>query len=392
MHSRMLLIIFGISFLVIISSCDRLDVGSSGKVSKEITESGWAGFKAIFIDASGKVNRIKDGDVVSEGQAYAMLRAAWMDDKACFDKCYSWTEDNLSRVKTKGDNLLAWRWKDGEVNDWMSASDADVDYALSLIFADCRWSGGNLAGVEDYGGKAKAVLSDILNKETFRTSSGRLYLGPWVTDDKNSNSYALNPSYYSPAHFRIFYEYTKDKRWLELVDTSYYMLNKVTKKLGEVKGVGLVPDWCSVDNFDNFDKLEGRNSGFGYEALRLPFRVALDYYWFDSDEAKRFLVSFSRFLNNQMELSGAIYCEYDYSGKAVKVYEGPAFYGCYYFPMKADSSKYAQFAIEATRKYIKRSDDGLYYQSKDEYYSNCLSWLADGYESGYIKNIADKDK
>ncbi|HPS54870.1 MAG TPA: glycosyl hydrolase family 8, partial [Sedimentisphaerales bacterium] len=185
MYSRALWIIFAISASVIINSCDRIDTGSAKIVSKKITESGWSGFKQFFIDSSGKVNRIEDGDVVSEGQAYAMLRAVWMDDKECFDNCYRWTEDNLSRVKTKSDNLLAWQWKQGEVYDWMPASDADIDYALSLIFADYKWSKKNLIGVEDYGGKAKAVLSDILDKETFRTLSGKLYLGPWVMDDKD---------------------------------------------------------------------------------------------------------------------------------------------------------------------------------------------------------------
>ena len=93
---------------------------------KVIVENTWSGYKHFFLDADGRVKRPKEGDTVSEGQAYAMLRAVWMDDKKTFDGCYRWTEENLSRKNKTGDNLLAWHWKDGKVSDWMPASDADV--------------------------------------------------------------------------------------------------------------------------------------------------------------------------------------------------------------------------------------------------------------------------
>ncbi|MCK4887204.1 MAG: hypothetical protein KAS96_07425 [Planctomycetes bacterium] len=382
----------GISFLVvwvIILGCGSCNHKSTQtRDSQVIVEKTWTGFKQIFIESNGRVKRVKKSDTVSEGQAYAMLRAVWMNDKAYFDKCYRWTEENLSRVRDKGDNLLAWVWKDGTVVDWMPASDADVDYALSLIFADMRWSGLNPVGVEDYGLKAKAVLSDILEKETFVTSGGRIYLAPWILDkEEKPEVFPLNPSYYSPAHFRVFYDYTADDRWLELADTSYYILNSLLTELDEQKGVGLVPDWCGVDRLDRFHVLPGKNSGFGYEALRVPFRIGLDFMWFDRIEAKEFLGGFNCFLENQMKINGQIYCEYDYNGQPIKIYESPAFYSCYYFAMKLSDSDYADTVFEKIQRSVLNSDNGLYYQSKDEYYSNCLSWLADGYESRCIKNL-----
>ena len=39
------------------------------------------------------------------------------------------------------------------------------------------------------------------------------------------------------------------------------------------------------------------------------------------------------------------------------------------------------------QEFVLKLDSGLHYQSKDEYFSNCLSWLADGYESGYITKL-----
>jgi len=377
-----------IFLLLLVSSSSCRDVDTQSNDSQVIIEKTWIGFKELFIESDGRVKRVKDSDTVSEGQAYAMLRAVWMNDKVSFDKCYKWTEENLSRVRDKGDNLLAWIWKDGAVVDWMPAADADVDYALSLIFADMRWPGLSPVGVEDYGSKAKAILSDILEKETFVTSSGRIYLAPWIVDkEKKPEVFPLNPSYYSPAHFRIFHDYTGDDRWAELADTSYYVLNSLIAEFDGQKGVGLIPDWCGVDRLDAFHILQGKNKGFGYEALRVPFRIGLDYMWFGRVEAKEFLGSFNRFLENQMGINGRIYCEYDYSGQAIKVYESPAFYSCYYFAMKVSGSDYVDRIFEKIQEFVLKTDGGLYYQSKDEYYSNCLSWLADGYESGYIKNL-----
>ena len=377
-----------IILVILLSSSSCSDKNIKTNNSQVVIEKTWIGFKEIFIESDGRIKRVKNSDTVSEGQAYAMLRAVWMNDKVYFDKCYRWTEKNLSRVRDKGDNLLAWIWKDGMVVDWMPAADADIDYALSLIFADIRWTGLSPVGVEDYGSKAKAVLSDILEKETFVTPSGRIYIAPWIVDkEEKPDVFPLNPSYYSPAHFRVFYDYTGDGRWTELVDTSYYVLNSLLTEFDGQKGVGLVPDWCGVDSLDGFHVLQDKNSGFGYEALRVPFRIGLDFMWFARIEAKEFLGSFNRFLENQMKLNGKIYCEYDYNGQAIKVYESSAFYSCYYFALKISDSDYANKVFEKIQEFVLRSDGSLYYQNKDEYYSNCLSWLADGYESGCIKNL-----
>ena len=58
----------------------------------------WAGYRSRFIAPDGRVVRPEHGnDTVSEGQAYAMLRAAWMDDQATFDRVWHWTKERLSR-------------------------------------------------------------------------------------------------------------------------------------------------------------------------------------------------------------------------------------------------------------------------------------------------------
>jgi len=362
--------------------------------SDEILRKTWNGYKEYFIDRDGRVMRPKDNDTVSEGQGYAMLRAAWMDDKETFDRCYRWTEDNLSRAGGKGDNLLAWHWKEGRVVDWMPASDADIDYALSLIFADGKWQGQAPRGMDDYGAKAEKVLKDILTLETYLTKSGRLYLAPWILGDaENSAPYPVNPSYYSPAHFRVFYKFSKDKRWEGLTDTTYYILGELSKSFNGISGKGLIPDWCAVSDTDTFLVLGGKNSTFGWESVRIPFRVGLDFLWFKNKEAEKFFnMGFSKFIEDQWIKDKAVYCEYSYDGTCYNKYENAAFYAAYYCALNISRSPYDEEMLRMAQGYIVKNKDKWVYENTEEYYVNSLAWLAEGLKSGRLKNLAKERK
>jgi endoglucanase len=340
----------------------------------------WSGYKDLFISQEGRINRPKESDVVSEGQSYAMFRSVLMDDKETFDKCYLWTERHLSRKDKYGDNLLAWRWKNGAVVDWMPAADADLDYALSLLMAKGKWQDQAPHGVESYSQKAKKILKDILKKMTYKTSGGRLYLSPWIISEGTVlAAYPVNPSYYSPAHFRIFYNFTHDRRWLDLYETTYFILSGLTKKFNNKTGVGLIPDWCSVTLNDEFLPLENKNDGFGWEAVRIPFRVGLDYYWFHSKQAEGFFKgNFNKFFENRWIENKEIFCEYKYNGMPVKEYENPLFYSAYYVAFLIDDSPYKGALLDKIRSYINKTDlGGLYYEDKEEYFVNSFAWLSE---------------
>src|SRR5678816_3951769 len=81
-----------------------------------------------------------DGSVLSETQAYALLRAVWSDDRAAFDRIWTWTAEHL----IQRDGLPAWLWRNGSIVDQHSATDADTDMALALLMAGKRWNDPNL--------------------------------------------------------------------------------------------------------------------------------------------------------------------------------------------------------------------------------------------------------
>ena len=141
------------------------------ETATSVLEESWAVYKSRFIQADGRViDREAQDRTVSEGQAYAMLRAVVMDDLETFEATLSWAETNLQRLDSSGDRidqLWAWQWgqKVGTlwgILDENFASDADLDAATALILAARRWDR------PDYLTLAQAKLADLWTLSTVR--------------------------------------------------------------------------------------------------------------------------------------------------------------------------------------------------------------------------------
>ncbi len=351
----------------------------------------WRSYTHFFIDEKGRVMRRDQGDTVSEGQAYAMLRAVWMNDKREFDRCYAWTEEHLSRRKRYGDHLLAWHWKEGKVADWTAASDADCDYALSLILAHRRWGERAPSGMASYGAKARDLLRDIMEEEVIVHRDGEVYLLPWPRRKAEYAGYiTVNPSYYSPAHYRVFYEYTGEARWLSLVDTTYRMLFSLTTSLGIAEGQGLIPDWCIVDDAGTFLRHPEKSADFGWEAVRVPLRVYLDYLWFDSPRARRLCEKhMAAFIEREWYRQGKIFSEYGYDGTADNPFEHPLFYAAYYCILDAAASPLRTQIRDAQRSFLTRREGYLVYGPSLDYFTNSLAWLPEGCAAGIVRTYGE---
>jgi len=95
-------------------------------------------------DCGGGVYRVRwdnPDQTVSEGIGYGMLMAVSLDDQAVFDGLWAYYQDNLDP-----NGLMHWQRAgcDGTAVDQNSnnaATDADLDAAMALLMADCRWSG-----------------------------------------------------------------------------------------------------------------------------------------------------------------------------------------------------------------------------------------------------------
>jgi len=235
---------------------------SAGSLRALTAQEAGEAFLSGYVESDGRVTRHDEGgDTVSEGQAYAMLVAAALNDQQHFTTVWAWTKRNLARE----DGLLAWRWKDGQVVDNASASDADVDAARALVIAAAAFGDDQL--------KAEGVRlgTAVLDKETVMTKVGRVQVaGSWA----NHPPYAYNPSYTSPAANALLAGATDDERWAEL-DLG---TRAVTTAL--LNSADLPPDWAQVHPDGRIDAMPGapgradEGVRYGYDATRMPIRFA----------------------------------------------------------------------------------------------------------------------
>jgi endoglucanase len=126
------------------------------------------------------VRRDQGGDTVSEGQAYALLIAVGLDDRATFDRVWAWTTQHLRR----DDGLLSWHWAGGRVADPQPAADADLDAAHALRLAATQWHR------PVYARTARRMADAMRGAEI---KDGVVMAGPWAVQRGT-----VNPSYDDP--------------------------------------------------------------------------------------------------------------------------------------------------------------------------------------------------
>ncbi len=282
----------------------------------------WDSYKKTYWESgSGRTLDKQQNDITtSEGQSYTMLRAVWQSDKAAFDTSWKWTKDHLQR----DDNLFSWRWgltSDGtygiltEQGGQNTASDADSDIALALLMAAGRWQ------QQSYIDDAKKIIPAIWNGEVI-TAAGKPYLASNSLEKASKQDAVMNVSYLSPYAFRLFAEVDTKNDWNALVDSSYDLINRtIDEPLDKATTAGLPADWVSLDKtsgkITEIKDSATLTTNFGYDAMRVPWRLALDYRWNKDERAKSTLQKMS-FLEDQWKDKGKIYSTYSHDGKVIK--------------------------------------------------------------------------
>jgi len=356
-----------------------------------VLQASWTSYRQQFISPEGRVVlQERGGGTISEAQAYALLRALWADDQETFVRVYRWTKTHLSREATHGDHLLAWQWgkkTDGSwgILDANTASDADLDYALALLLASRRgWQGP--PGLPDYLAEARQVAQDILAKEVLELPDGTLLLAPGNWHAK-SPPYLINPSYFFPAAYRAFAQAGFDPRWGRLHADAYPFLRRLTQSLGDTPGVGLVPDWVLVAGDGKLSAPPERSSHYGWEAVRLPWRVALDRLWFGDLAAARLSRDhFLPFFVKEWRAKGKLLAEYRYDGSALVDFESPVLYaGALAAGLAGGDQEFAWQMAQKILASYREKENSAYFVSPDNYYANNWAWFGLALYTGWVK-------
>lgn len=289
----------------------------------------WRVYKDIYLQAGSRrtVDLQNGGITTSEGESYTMLRAVWMDDQRTFADSWQWTKDNLQR----DDHRLAWRFgprPDGSygIQDRIggnnSATDADVDTAFALLMAYSRWK------QDVYLYDAQPLISAIWTGSVVTVDGG-----PVLTSDDVQRADPLkvlvNPSYFAPYAYRVFAVVDRQHPWQALVDNGYELLDRLARQpLDARSAAGLPPDWVYLDRRTGRFSAAGGGltTTFGYDALRLPWRLALDSLWYGDPRARRQLERESP-LARAWTQDHRLAASYHRDGTAAAGYESPAMYG-----------------------------------------------------------------
>ncbi len=320
-------------------------------------EATWHHYKKEYLepDTLRALDKQRNNITTSEGQSYTLLRAVWIDDKTTFDTAWQWTKDNLQREE---DALFSWLFgeradgsygileEQGGVN---TATDADVDIALALLFAAERWND------QSYFGDAIVIIRDIWEYEVLHINGQPYLLANNLEKIAPKNTAVMNPSYLSPYAYRIFARVDPEHDWLGVVDTSYEVLEAATQSpLDSQQSAGLPPDWLEIDKRTGSIRAPTPGTGlvthYSYDALRTPWRIALDAAWFNEPRAYQALRRLS-FLGEQWREERSLASHYRHDGqvlgrdKSYAVYGGAM--GYFMFADKQEADKVYKRTLES---------------------------------------------
>jgi endo-1,4-beta-D-glucanase Y len=266
---------------------DNADVRAAYDVWKAdlVTAAGAGGF--LRVRRPDTPDGLADS-TVSEGIAYGMILAVYMDDQELFDNLWKYSQLWLDER-----GLMKW-YIDPEGEEACpgedscgSATDSDEDIAWALVMADRQWGGGGTLD-DTYLSHAKQQIDRVFRFEIENGTSA-------VKPGDRWGGYAMtNPSYFAPAYYRVFGEVSGDVAgWSAVIDRSYEILaNSLNAENGNQDN-GLVPAWCNGEGKPT--SVDDLPTHYQYDSARMPFRIAQDYCWTGEPRAKDYLDRVSAF-------------------------------------------------------------------------------------------------
>lgn len=242
-------------------------------------------------DSLGYVSDVKNNDARTEGMSYGMMVAVQLDKKDVFDRLWRWSVKYMQHQSGPREAYFAWSVNPHtkKQNSPGSASDGELYYVTSLLFASNKW--GNDTGIHYYN-EARRILDAMWKKD----GTGNIY--NIINTEHKQISFVpegggytwTDPSYHVPAFYEIWALYAKDGHeqfYKECAEVSREFLHKATHPVtglnydySEFTGEGHSTSWMPA--------------AFRYDSWRVPMNIAMDYTWYGKDKkwqedyAKRF--------------------------------------------------------------------------------------------------------
>lgn len=249
-------------------------------------------------DSMAYVSDVKNKDARTEGLSYGMMIAVQLDKKDMFDRIWRWSKKYLQHQDGPREGYFAWSINPLTMkkNSEGSASDGELYYITSLLFASNKW--GNNTGIHYYN-EARRILDAMWKKD----GAGNIY--PLINTEhkqitfvpEGNNYLWTDPSYHLPAFYEVWAMYAKDGHeqfYRDCADTSRAFLHRACHPV-----TGLNSDYTEFSGEPH--PTRWMPPGFRYDSWRVPMNISMDYSWFRKDDAwqKDYANRFQNFLRSK---------------------------------------------------------------------------------------------
>jgi len=225
-----------------------------------ITEDEWQAYRGAFVTGEGRVvDTANSGISHSEGQGYGLLLAYLAEDRASFERIWSFTSTELM---IRNDGLAAWRWEpdaDPHVNDANNATDGDILIAYALALAGTAWNDGVKL-------QRAAELARTLGETMLVEANGYSAILPGeygFSARERGDGPVVNLSYWVFEAFPVLAELSPESGWLDVGQDGIALLDAATRE-GR-----LPPDWIALGNGSPVPAADFPPE-FGYNNIRIP--------------------------------------------------------------------------------------------------------------------------
>ncbi len=332
---------------------------ASLKVSQSTIKHNYQSWKKQYLIGDGALRFVQTNtgertQTLSEAQGYGMLIAVLaakqgIGKRQTFDQL---TRYYLAHRVSTTNPLMAWRQQDyngkmaSMTAEKTSATDGDLDIAYALVLADEYW--GTKGGI-NYGVLARRLIKAIMDLE-INPQTKLPRVGNWATDNKSAR--LLRTSDLMTAHFRKFARYTHDGTWTQVAQNSQAVL----KRLSAQHSSGLIADFVTVSGAEltlgtvRPKQVDSKyDNQYGFNACRIPWRVAYDYQLNHSQVSHDVVTKMLRFFKHQRD-TGTVY---NLAGHPTEKFDNTAF---------STPIAYAAHAVadqQLSRRYGSRNDHQL---------------------------------
>ncbi len=253
-------------------------------------------------DTMGYVSDIKNHDARTEGMSYGMMIAVQFNKKDIFDRLWRWSKKYMQHQTGPREGYFAWSCKtDGTRNAEGAASDGELYFITSLIFASNRW--GDDTGI-NYKAEAQRILNNTMPREVELPAGPHGPRSPRQGEPtmQKQQAYLIepetqlitftpdgfgqrftDPSYHIPAFYEVWAKWADDGRseyWKKCAEKSRAFMHLACNEK-----TGLNPDMCQYDGsmMQGFGGRRNGGNNFRYDSWRVPMNMALDYEWSCAD-------------------------------------------------------------------------------------------------------------